>query len=227
MLGEIQKNPLFQVSVVALIVLVSISFFFRSKKPAVVQYNLESAIGYVTMEESARMLGESGGSVVLLLPGSPKEKFRGSRAEGFEKGVREAISKFSNVQLAGSFLTWQALPQNKNLIPNNLTLGTLQAARETYSSATLFISFVGMPRLEFDERAEWLAKTPPKLIAVEDMPGTILIEKGLLEAGVAQVVIRRQDGVTLPGDLPPGNPRELVRQFYTIAASNSISVPRQ
>ena len=214
------QSPILKALLVAVIAVMAASFFYWPKpgKTTHQKYPLEEATGYGAAEVAAKVLGEAGGDVVLIVWESQEKFFPGSENEARERGFKQAIANHPNVRCAGHFLGAKLLPQNHNVIPDGLKLGTLQAARESFPKATLFVSFFGLPQLGAEEESQWLNTSPPKVLVVGGPldADEMKTAKRMRESGLLAMYVQRNNQAAPPTKDLKGTPNEIFERFYEI-----------
>ena len=215
-----RNQSLILMGVALMIIVVAVgSFFYPPKsRPTVSRERgiLEESVGYVAAEEAAKVLGDKGGGVTLILPGTDEKYLRGSLGESYERGFRQRVVKYPAVRLMGHFLGQQPLAQNQYNIPRFMTLGTLQAVRQKFPDAALLVSFIGLPQFERAEAGQWQSSSPPKMIVVDNaplMPGVLELHFSL---GFVQTVLLRKPDVEIPKEKMGGTPQEIFERFFEV-----------
>ena len=224
MFDEYSQSPKFRIVLIALIILFALSFLFRGKRrpPDVTKIfagNLQESVGFVAGEEAAKLLGEKGGRVAVILPGAgdaDERRFATLPAGAYERGVKKALAKSSLVKFDGHFTADPAMHRELMADWNMPTFRTFQSARQQFPNVDLFISIVGLPRFNPNEQSQWMAAAPPKVIAVQD--GSLPPEEvaNRLQADLAQVALVWRSGVRSPDQEPTGEPRDVVNRFYEL-----------
>lgn len=221
---KIQRSPIFRGALVAFLVILTLSFFIRPKKKedlsaAIFAGSFQESMGYVAAEEAAKVLGEAGGTVVLLLPyvGDPDERrFATTSAGAYERGFLEGAKKFPRLKFEGHFLTDPAMHRELQADWNRPTYRTFKLARSKFPKADLFVSFVGLPEMNPFERNEWLSAAPPKMVAIQFQPSTEATRSLLLQQGIVDVIFQSKEGIVVPPSPPSGETHAIVEQFYDI-----------
>ena len=214
MQGDWRKNAMLLPVTVAVIVLVLISFFWHANPQAADDQfgnKISESVGFVAAEEAAKVLGDKGGSVTLILPSyGTEEAFRGSQAEPYENGFKKAAAKLPQLHLLGH---WAPKPDSAS----GFGMEALEGAREKFSSADLMVVFLSLPKMKPADEAKWRAVTLPKLVVMENQPW----EKGYLrwlELGWVQRVLVANEKREYP-ETKPSDPHKIFSLFYTIASA--------
>ena len=213
MLGEWSQNPIVKAAVVVAVVLVLLSFFFSPKRGGdenlAFGVRIGEAVGAAAAEEAAKILGDKGGEVVLVMLGWGEKEFIKSPSAIYERGFRTAAAKTPSLRVLEHYLI--QLPHE-----SPMTLGMLQKAREKFPSANLIVSFVNLLPLSNDDIASWLSSAPPKLIVVVQNPSlppkTV---QDMIQRGVVQAVFLFREGVRYP-EKKPSDPHEIFQLFYQV-----------
>ncbi len=211
MLGEWSKKPGMMIAVVAVLALILISFFWSSS-PESADDQFERAIhesaGFVAAEEAAKVLGESGGSVALVLPpyGS-EERFPGSLAEIYKNGFEKGVGKISKLRVLGH---WAANPKRAIWF----RFEQFAEAREKYPAADLLVVFWSLPQSAPEEEIKWRSVVLPKMIVIETRQEETANSKWL-ERGFVQRVLWFNGKTELP-EKKPKDPHEIFSQYFKI-----------
>ena len=214
MSGQWRKSPYFTLLVVAVLIITAASFFFRSKsklsEDQIFDLRIKESVGMAAAEEAAKVLGNSGGSVALIFlnegaPGAQRPgEVSGSTNQAYLKGFKEALAKLPAVHLAGPF------PADKPL-----TLKTLQAVREKFADAKLFVSFIGLPKFEEGKETQWQNASPPKMIVVENSSTQPTGLEQLFQLELVQAVITFKKGIPYP-EKKPTDLHKIFELFYEV-----------
>ncbi len=212
MLGEWSQNPIVKAAVVVAVVLVLLSFFFSPKRGGdenlAFGVRIGEAVGAAAAEEAAKILGDKGGEVVLVMLGWGEKEFIKSPSAIYERGFRTAAAKTPSLRVLEHFLI--QLPHE-----SPMTLGMLQKAREKFPSANLIVSFANMPSPSDDDVTRWLSSAPPKLIVVHQPPLSPETVQNMIQRGVVQAVFLFREGVRYP-EKRPSDPHEIFQLFYQV-----------
>lgn len=217
MSGEWKTSPVAAIVLMAVILVVAATFFFRptpapDPQQKALAGNLQFAVGWIAAEEAANLMDKKGATVAIILPGNHDKPLRESSADYFERGFKEALKTLPFVSYAGALGAWQPFPQNHHAVMEQVTLGTLQAARERFPDAQVLVSFIGVPHLQMEEVEQWRRSSPPALLAVQNAPPPNDLLDRLFRQQVVSVVLHRvQD---FPAAEPQGNPKTLFEQYY-------------
>ncbi len=212
MSSQWRKSPYFKLLVVAVLIITAASFFFRSKsklsEDQVFDLRIKESVGMAAAEESAKVLGNSGGSVALIFlnegaPGAQRPgEVPGSTNQAYLKGFKEALAKLPTVHLAGPFLADK--------------LGSpYQAAREKFPQADLLVSFIGLPKFLAAEENQWRQSSPPKMIVVENTSTQPTVLKQLFQLELVQAVITFKQGIPYPKKKPT-DLHKIFELFYEV-----------
>lgn len=169
-----------------------------------------SAVGYQAGEETARICGAGGGTVVLVVP-TPEVAWRPDQSlcTSLKDGFQESSKQHTSIRLAGV----------STLDPYALNLARLQDIRKIYPQATVIVSFIQLPQLSESEQQTWLESNPPKLIAVEFSsqpdPAQVKLATTELAKGVVEAVIMfNQPSYDM--FLNPPESRDEILKYYDI-----------
>lgn len=177
--------------------------------------NLQFAVGFVAAGEIAQLMGGTPSRVALILPGA-EARFKGSSAEAYERGFREAAGRLPDVECLGHVLVELPGMAAKDPDENRLSLKLFNAARAQHAQSNVLLCILGLPEFTDAELAQWVGSSPPKLV-VADAP-VMSAEKlqALFARGVVQRVLTMKSGQKLPATEPRGEPRKIFEQYYEV-----------
>lgn len=224
MWSNLIQSPLFRGVLVAALVLLIASFFWRpgrdsqQKQLNAAAQQLAQSLEIVAAEEAAQLLGGKGKLAAIVSVYEAKDMAASADpklAPAFENALPKEIQflGYWKVQRhSGAAVDW---------------LKELRGARERFSEADALVSFVGIPLLEQRPLAQWRADSPPKILAVE-MRDQLLAGRGgtaralgseealgFFKAGCADVMLLREGDMALakPEKTPP---RKLIERWVKI-----------
>ena len=223
MLNDLAKNPAVRLAAGVIIVVVLASFFFHPGRPhtpvkEVKRFigRLQEAVGFVTAQEAAKLLGDSGGKVAIMLPPITRDmKLETSLSGAYERGFTAAAKDLPKLKVAGHFLANWYTPET----PHDYSLPSLetyQAARQAFPDVDLVVSFMGPPDFKPGEGDVWLNATPPKIMAVERAPISAALKAEVLQSGMVQELIIYRHEVPFPTEEPKGEFKEIFDRYYQV-----------
>ena len=206
------QSALLKIILPILSVLILVSFLWQPKpkktEDQVFADRIAESVGLVSAEEALKILGEAGGRVALILPGTDDTHFAGSEGGAYERGFQQFSQKHSALHFSGHLLTAKPL----------LTSSLLLSTRDKFTDADLLISFVGLPLLERGEANEWRQSRHPQIIAMENSPIRRQQMEQLLKLRLVQTVFLRKH-ILFPKQKPT-DAHTLVDLFYQTIRSS-------
>jgi hypothetical protein len=206
-------------SVVAIIVasIILVIYFTRSGSLSRASLAPFTALGQVTAEETAKLLGNRGRIIVVTQdvhqPGAP------AVLEGELKAFHETIKKQPDLTLVGT----ETVRINPD-VPSEqgLSADLYSSLLQKYPDLDAIVSLVGPPSLT-RQQIQGLPQKLPKCVAVSlgDAP-----LRNLFRADVVQVAIVNRLDATPPSAKKPASAREAFEQlFQVVTVDNANSLP--
>ncbi len=172
--------------------------------------------GQVLAEETAKLLGNKGKIVVLVMDtGQVEITADDPRMNAFTEAIKgqKDITVMAVEKISPSLMIRS--PAGKMLRAEPF----LEIFQQ-YPNVDAIVSLIGVPRLA-DEQIGGLAQNRPKFVAVSD-PATSSSElKKLFEAQVLQLAIAPRGHPSTNGGKPPSTPREWFDQNYIVVTPES------
>lgn len=123
-------------------------------------------MGKKAAAEAVRVLGATGGSVVLVLP-EIETQHRESYGAAYETGFRDGLKGHDSVNLQGIYFASPPCPENLYTDCRAPTHARMQDVRKEYPKVSMIVSFLGLPQFSASEQQEWLTSNPPKMVVVD------------------------------------------------------------